>query len=68
MGRLVPLAFLAGGVVLLIFGVSASKSLGSDISRFFTNSPTDKAVWMLIGGVVLSLIGLVGLLRGSRSD
>ena len=68
MNRLVSLAFLAAGVLLVIFGISASKSLGSDISRFFTGSPTDKAIWMLIGGVVLGVIGLVGLLRGSRSD
>lgn len=68
MNRAISLAFLAGGVLLLIFGVSASESLGSDISRFFTGSPTDKAVWMLIGGVVLSIIGLVGLLRRRRSD
>jgi hypothetical protein len=67
MGRVVALALLAGGVLLLIFGLSASKSLGSDISRFFTGSPTDKTVWMLIGGVVLAIIGLAGLLRGSRT-
>jgi hypothetical protein len=66
MNKAISLAFLAGGVLLLILGISASKSLGSDISRFFTGSPTDKAVWMLIGGVVLSIIGLAGLLRGSK--
>lgn len=68
MDRVIALAFLAAGVLLVIFGVSASKSFGSGISRFFTGSPTDKAIWMLIGGVVLSIIGLAGLLRGSRAD
>ena len=68
MNKAVSLALLAGGVLLLIFGISASKSLGSDISRFFTGSPTDKAIWTLIGGVVLSIIGLAGLLRGSKSS
>ena len=67
MNKALSLAFLAGGAVLLIFGVSAFKSLGSDISRFFTGSPTDKAIWMLVGGAVLSVIGLVGLLRGSKA-
>ena len=66
MNKAISLAFLAGGVLLVIFGISASKSLGSDISRFFTGSPTDKAIWMLIGGVVLSIVGLTGLLRGSK--
>jgi hypothetical protein len=68
MNKAISLALLAGGVLLLILGTSASKSLGSDISRFFTGSPTDKAIWMLIGGVVLSIIGLAGLLRGSKSS
>jgi hypothetical protein len=68
MNKAISLALLAGGVLLLILGISASKSLGSDISRFFTGSPTDKAIWMLIGGVVLSVIGLAGLLRGSKSS
>jgi len=68
MSKAISLAFLAAGVLLVILGVSASKSLGSDVSRFFTGSPTDKAIWMLIGGVVLSIIGLVGVLRGSRGN
>jgi len=61
------LALLVGGVMFVIFGISASQSLGSDISRFFTGSPTDKAIWMLIGGVVLFIVGLLGLLRGSTA-
>ena len=64
MNKGVSLAILGGGILLIIFGVSASKSFSSDISRFFTGSPTDKAIWMLIGGVVATVIGLVGLLRG----
>jgi hypothetical protein len=64
MPKPVALALLAGGILLLIFGVSAAQSLSSDISRFFTGSPTDKAIWMMIGGAVLSIVGVVGLLRG----
>jgi hypothetical protein len=64
MNKAVSLALLAGGILLLIFGVSATGSFSSDISRFFTGSPTDKAIWMLIGGAVLSIVGVVGLFRG----
>ena len=64
MNKAVSLALFAGGILLIIFGVSAAGSFSSDISRFFTGAPTDKAIWMLIGGVVLSIIGVVGLLRG----
>ena len=52
MNRIAGLALLVGGIVLIVFGINATKSFSSDVSRFFTGSPTDKAVWMLIGGVV----------------
>jgi hypothetical protein len=66
MNKAVLLAILAGGIVLVIYGVAASESFSSDISRFFTGSPTDKTIWMLVGGVVSIIIGLVGLLRGGK--
>ena len=66
MNKVVSLAILAGGILLIIFGVSATKSFSSDISRFFTGSPTDKAIWMLVGGAVATVIGLVGLMRWSK--
>jgi hypothetical protein len=67
MNKAISIALLVGGIILLVFGINASNSFGSDVSRFFTGSPTDKAVWMMVGGVVASIIGLVGLLRPSKS-
>ena len=64
MNKAVMLAILAGGIVLVTYGVSASKSFSSDVSRFFTGSPTDKTMWLLVGGIVAIIIGLFGLLRG----
>lgn len=66
MNKIVSLALLIGGVVLIIFGIQATDSFSSDVSRFFTGSPTNKAVWMLIGGIVAAIIGLTGTLRGSK--
>ena len=63
MNKMVGLALLVGGVVLLVFGINATNSFGSDVSRLFTGSPTDKAVWMLIGGTVATIVGLVLTLR-----
>ena len=68
MNKAISLAILAGGVLLLIFGINAYNSSSSDISRFFTGSATDKSMWMLVGGAVATVLGLVGLLRGSKSD
>ena len=68
MNKPISLAILAGGILLVIFGIDAVNSTGSDISRFFTGAPTDRAMWMLVGGVIASVIGLAGLLLpGSKA-
>jgi len=67
MNRLLSLAFLCIGVALVIYGLNALDSIGSSFSRFFTGAPTDKTIWLLIGGVLLSIVGVGGLLRGSKS-
>ena len=67
MNKIISLVLIAGGAVLIIYGINASDSIGSSFSRFFTGSPTDKAVWLLIGGIVAVAAGLGGLLRGSKS-
>jgi hypothetical protein len=66
MNRIISIAILVGGVVLMIIGINATKSFSSDVSRFFTGSPTDKAVWMLIGGIVATIVGLTLTLRGGK--
>jgi hypothetical protein len=66
MNKLIFVGLLVGGIVLIIFGVQATNSFSSDVSRFFHGSPTDKAIWMLIGGIVATVVGLFGTLRGSK--
>jgi hypothetical protein len=63
MNKIAPLALLVGGVVLMVLGINATNSFGSDVSRFFTGSPTDKAIWMLLGGTIASVVGLVWTFR-----
>ncbi|MEO6568172.1 MAG: DUF3185 family protein [Opitutaceae bacterium] len=67
MNKPVSLALLVGGIILIIYGVSAADSIGSGFSRLFTGAPTDKAMWLLIGGIVAAVLGLVGVVRGSKS-
>lgn len=55
--RLIGLAALAVGIILLVMGFRATESFGSQVSEFFTGSPTDKAVWLIIGGAVLAIVG-----------
>jgi len=67
MNKPLSIALLVGGVALIIFGFSSAESISSDISRFFTGAPTDKAIWLLVGGLVAAVIGLVGVLRGAKT-
>ena len=68
MNRIISLALLVGGVILIIVGINATNSFNSDVSRFFTGSPTDKAIWMLIAGIVAVVVGLGGSFRGSKGS
>lgn len=65
--KAISIAVLAGSIILLILGINAYNSSSSDISRFFTGAATDKSVWMLVGGAVATVLGLVGLLRGRKT-
>jgi hypothetical protein len=56
-------ALLVIGVILLVFGLNAYHSASSDVSRFFTGAPTDKALWLLIGGSAAGVVGFLGLTR-----
>jgi len=64
MNKLMSLVLLVVGIVLLVYGMSASDSIGSDFSRFFTGSPTDKTMWLIIGGAAASVVGAAGLMFG----
>lgn len=66
MNKIVSVALLVGGIVLIVVGINATNSFSSDVSRFFTGSPTDKAVWMLIGGIVAGVVGLIGVMRSPK--
>jgi hypothetical protein len=64
MNKGLSIALLVVGVMLVAWGANASDSISSEFSRLFTGSPTDKAVFLLIGGVLAGVVGLFGLLRG----
>jgi uncharacterized membrane protein YidH (DUF202 family) len=61
MTKAISIALILGGVVLLYFGGQAFHSLSSDVSRVFTGSPTNKAIFLIAGGVVATLAGLIGI-------
>lgn len=67
MNKPISLALLIGGVVLLIYGIAANDSTASGFSRFFTGNPTDKTMWLLIGGAIATVVGASGLVFGAKA-
>jgi Protein of unknown function (DUF3185) len=67
MNKPLSLGLLVGGVILIIYGVAASNSVGSGLSRLFNGVPTERTTWFLIGGAVALVGGCAGLMRGKRS-
>ncbi len=67
MNKAISLAVLAAGIVLIMLGINAYDSTSSDISRFFTGSATDKSMWFLLGGVAVTVVGLIGFARRSKA-
>ncbi|MGZ4961456.1 MAG: DUF3185 family protein [Limisphaerales bacterium] len=67
MNKAIGIALLAIGIMLIVFGVNASNSFNSDVSRFFNGHPTNETVWYLVGGVAACIIGVVTLLRGPKA-
>jgi hypothetical protein len=66
MNKGIGLALLAAGIVLIGYGINASDSFGSEVSRLFTGTPTDKSMWLLLGGIAATIVGAVTAFRPSR--
>lgn len=60
--RILSVAFIVGGVLLLIFGIDAWNSVGSEISKAFQGGPSSRAIWLLVTGTVAIISGIGGLL------
>ena len=66
-GRIIGLVLLLVGAALLFYGFSASESVSSEFSELFQGAPSNKAIWLLIAGAVVAVIGIVQLARGRRA-
>ena len=65
MNKGIGMAFLVVGILLIIYGISASDSVSSDVSRTLTGTPTGKTLWLLLGGSAAAIIGAVMTFRSS---
>lgn len=67
MQRVVGLALVAVGIFLLVMGINAADSFASEVSEFFTGNPTDRSVWLMIGGVA-AIVGGGAMAAMSRRE
>ena len=64
MNRIISAIVLLVGLALVGYGYNASESLASETSEVLSGTPTSSAMWLMIAGGVVALIGLFGVLRG----
>jgi hypothetical protein len=61
MNKVIGAICLGAGIVLLVWGHNVSQSVDSQVKNLFTGSPTDKAMYLYLGGSVLLAVGIVQL-------
>lgn len=67
MNQRVSLGVWVGGVLVMIFCISATNSFGFDVSPFGPGSPAGRAMGTLIGGVVMCTVGALAVFREPKS-
>ena len=63
MNRILSIVLLVVGIVLLVMGINAADSVSSEISEAVQGTPSDRSIWLIVGGIVAALIGALGLIR-----
>lgn len=61
MNKMIGLICLAVGIVLLIWGHNVAQALDSQVKNLFTGEPTNRALYLYLGGVVLCSVGVFQL-------
>jgi uncharacterized membrane protein len=68
MNRILSFVILAVGIILLIYGINAHGSIVSSAKEAVTGTPTDKSLWLIIVGVIATIVGGYGSFFGGRSS
>ncbi|MEX0615039.1 MAG: DUF3185 family protein [Methylophaga sp.] len=61
--KVLGIALLVIGVILLVFGYNASQSLGEQMAESFTGRFSDQTMWYIIAGAASVVVGAVLTLR-----
>jgi len=60
------IACLVAGIILFVYGLNAGDSFASNVKESLTGNPTDRSMWLLVGGAVLVVVGGSTMFAGSR--
>lgn len=63
--KMIGIALLVGGIVLLVFGITASDSPMDKVSEAFTGKFTDSTMLYLVLGAIGTVVGLIMVTRRS---
>ncbi|WP_333606948.1 DUF3185 family protein [Arsukibacterium sp.] len=63
MQKIIGLAAIVAGAILLYFGYNEYNSTASQVTEVITGNPTDNSMLLLISGAVAVVIGLGILLK-----
>ena len=66
MHKAIFLVIIFTGAFLIIYGVGTWELFSSELSRALVGSPSDNALWILIGGIAMIVIGVVGISCGLK--
>lgn len=67
MNKIIPIVLFAVGIALLVFGINASESFGSEVSEFFTGQPSDRSMAFIIGGIAAMALGVGAMFLPKRA-
>ena len=59
--KIIGVLCLVVGIVFLVWGRKIADSFGSNVQQVFSGAPTDRAIYLYIGGLVLALLGVAQL-------
>ena len=63
MKRMISIALLIAGALLLYFGYQEYNSLGSELDQAFGGSGSTEAILMLVAGAILAILGGSGFVK-----
>ncbi len=68
MNNVLGLGIFAFGIILLILGFNESHSFSTEVAGVFSGNSSNHSVWLVAGGAIAVVGGLVLALRGARHD